>query len=234
MEVGHRLMLFYIKVFIKLFSLKIAFYEILSKKKAFLKKMQYVCDIGCGTGALSFIYNTTIGSKNIKYFGIDNNLQAIRSTEINALLQDISMKTCHFDMKSYIPNELEPRFGNNFNENTKFDVILSNPPWLVAKPLEIFIDSGNYDPNEEFLKKLISFVSMKLEREKGVFYLIYSDLSQLLGVQEEKRVEQLVKQNGMNVLGVYRYEGMVNMSKIQSHFDALKQKAHLVIYEIGF
>ena len=31
----------------------------------------------------------------------------------------------------------------------KFDFIISNPPWLVAKPIDEF-DSGNYDPEERF------------------------------------------------------------------------------------
>ena len=144
------------------------------------------------------------------------------------------MKASFFDINLLTPGHFEPQFGDKFEKDMKFDVMISNPPWLVAKPLDIFIDSGNYDTNETFLKNLISYVANKLEPEKGVFFLVYSDLSQLLGVQNEKRVEQLVKLHGMTVLGIYRYEGMVNMSKIQSHFDALKQKASLVIYEIGF
>lgn len=183
---------------------------------------------------MSFVFHSTVGPKQAKYFGIDNNPQAIRSTEINSLLQEIPMKTSLFDMRYFQRGTLEPSFGKGDNNDGKFDVIISNPPWLVAKPLDVFIDSGNYDANEEFLTKLIWFVSHRLDRQKGVCFLIYSDLSQLLGTQAEKRVETLVKEHGMSVLGVYRFEGVVNVPKVLSHFDALKQRAGLAIYEIGF
>jgi hypothetical protein len=80
----------------------------------------------------------------------------------------------------------------------------------------------------------MEYVKDKLERQKGVFYLIYSDLSQIIGTQANKRVEKLVKEHQMNIHGIYRFDGMVKMSKIRSNFDALKQKSALVIYEIGF
>lgn len=144
------------------------------------------------------------------------------------------MITSLFDMKYYHRGSLEPSFSKAEDKDVKFDVILSNPPWLVAKPLDVFIDSGNYDPNEEFLKKLIVYTSHKLDRQKGVCFLVYSDLSQLLGTQSDKRVETLAKEHGLTVFGVYRFEGLVNVPRVTSHFDALKQRAGLAIYEIGF
>jgi methylase of polypeptide subunit release factors len=144
------------------------------------------------------------------------------------------MKTILFDMQLYKKDFLEPKFSASTDEDLKFDVMISNPPWLVAKPLDIFVDSGNYDSNGKVLKNTISYVANNLRKDKGIFYLIYSDLSQVLGTQETKKVEQLVKEEGMVVFGVYRFEGVVNLNKIKSRFDGVKQKAATVIYEIGY
>lgn len=144
------------------------------------------------------------------------------------------MQTSHFDLTLYRQGHLEPRFKRQMEQGFKYDVIISNPPWLVSKPLDIFIDSGNYDQKQEFLEKMMMFVSANLCREKGVFYLIYSDLSQIIGTQKEKTVETMAKEKGLSVSGVYRFEGIVNMNKVRSRFDGLKQKAATVIYEITF
>lgn len=193
-----------------------------------------MCDVGVGTGALSFVFHQTVEPKKAVYFGIDSNMQALRSAEVNALLQEVPMKTTHFDMRLFRKGHLEPSFAPKITKEPTFDVILSNPPWLVASPLEGFIDSGNYDPQEAFLQSLLSFVAHRLDRQRGVCFLIYSDLSQLLGVQSERRVETLAEDNGLSVHARHRFEGLVNMPKVASNFDALKQRAGVVIYELGF
>ena len=85
-----------------------------------------------------------------------------------------------------------------------FDVIIANPPWMIASPIPESIDSGNYDQNEVVLQKIFEFVENKLEPTNGVFYLVYSDLSQILGLQEAGRIEKLANQVGLFVTNVTR------------------------------
>jgi methylase of polypeptide subunit release factors len=211
----------------------------------YLKKHKRVLDIGCGTGALSFIYHKVVKPSSVRYFGIDSNPQAIRSARLNATLQEVPMSLHHFDLLQYKEGVNEPLFYHQYEKSKnakmaeeikpeKYDVIISNPPWLVASPLKGFVDSGNYDEKELFLEKLFEFVKHNLSSNKGVFYLVYSDLSQILGLQGPKRIEELCKKYELSLISCFKFEGLINHKKTFSDFDLLKQKAGVSIYEIAF
>ena len=173
--------------------------------------------------------------KKASYFSFDKNPQAVRSTSLNSTLQEINNQAEEFDLLDYRPDNL-PKFFESLEMDSEdsFDVILSNPPWMISKPLNGFIDSGNYDPEEKFLLKLFEFVKNHLNPNRGVFFLIYSDLAQILGLQSVGRIEELCKLNGLTVVNILEFEGLVNSQSIISEFDYIKQKSSVVIYEISF
>lgn len=51
----------------------------------------------------------------------------------------------------------------------------------MAKPIDD-LDTGNYDNQGNFITAILWNVSMILNQNGGVFWLIYSDISVLLGL----------------------------------------------------
>lgn len=69
----------------------------------------------------------------------------------------------------------------------KYNLILANPPWMVASKLSSSepLEGAVYDPKSEFLNSILSFTSNHLE-SKGRLILIYSDLSEILNLVEKE------------------------------------------------
>ena len=72
-------------------------------------------DIGCGAGPGAILLSKAY--PNAQIFGVDINDNALRLTDINARLANVKVLSC----KSNILNEIEG----------EFDLIISNPPYLV-------------------------------------------------------------------------------------------------------
>lgn len=121
-----------------------------------------------------------------------------------------------------------------FPEVSEFDVIISNPPWITAKPISN-LDSGNYDDKEAFLTSLFQLVESRLKRPNGTFWLIYSDMSQRLGLQKEGRIEELAKSYGLIIKAVSKYKTSEPESdKVKTEIDVVKKQSNFLIYEIGY
>ena len=75
------------------------------------------------------------------------------------------------------------------------DLIVCNPPWIPAKfvPETNPLDNGVYDQDEKFLKSALNFAKIHLDK-RGEMLLIYSDLAYKLGLQEQTRVQDLVRE----------------------------------------
>lgn len=121
-----------------------------------------------------------------------------------------------------------------FPNVSEFDVIISNPPWITAKPISS-IDSGNYDDKEAFLTSLFQLVESRLKKPTGTFWLIYSDMSQKLGLQKEGRVEELAKSHGLIIKAVSKYKtSEPENDKVKTDIDVVKKQSNFLIYEIGW
>ena len=79
------------------------------------------------------------------------------------------------------------------------DLITVNPPWLPCKyvPEMSPLDNAVYDPEEKFLKSAFNFARIHLSKDGGEMLLIYSDLAQILGLQQLNRVEDLASKYGL-------------------------------------
>lgn len=64
-------------------------------------------------------------------------------------------------------------------------MIICNPPWLIGKKAEkqSQILEGVYDNKGKVLKSSLKIAGKHLKDQKSRFILIYSDLSQNLGIQ---------------------------------------------------
>lgn len=196
-------------------------------KVTFLKLKRHVLDIGVGTGILPIIFRTSVQSTKQQFYGIDKHPAAIECAKRNCTLQNIDLKTALVDI-SQIKFESPVKFGENFPE--KFDFIICNPPWLTARTVDLY-DTGNYDPKEEFLQSLFRTIPLILE-QTGVFWLVYSDISEIFGLQEKGRIYQLCQKNGLFV----KVESICNADlvekTIKTEIDVIKRKSKYIVYEI--
>lgn len=138
-------------------------------------------DIGSGTGVLSLV----LASKGLSVTAIDCNKSAVECTRINALAMGMDMVEAKL---ADVTQDLDL---------PKFDVIVSNPPWLPGAGGDPLIQSV-YDDKGQMLKACIRVAAERLEPQ-GRFLLIYSDLAQRLGLQPANYIESLCEAAGLRV-----------------------------------
>jgi len=93
----------------------------------------------------------------------------------------------------------------------KYELIISNPPWVIAGKIgtENILENGVFDPREEFLQSLFKFAGKHLSEESSVskdgkLLLYYSDLSFILGLQDENRILNLCEEQNLAISKAYK------------------------------
>ncbi|KAL4472607.1 hypothetical protein ABPG74_018556 [Tetrahymena malaccensis] len=179
-------------------------YQYLQDSKNYLRGVEKVCDLGCGSGILSFIIAEA--APDVKITCLDKYEAAVRCTGMNAAILSLSAR-----IRNEIFDITEKQKNNNLVANleklkldTSYDLIIANPPWITASPLtnDSGLEAANYDQKEEMLRSSFKFAQECLNKEnkksrKGRFLLIYSDLSENLGIQVKDRIQQLCEQHQM-------------------------------------
>ena len=207
-------------------------------------------DIGCGIGVLGIVASKYGLSGEL--VGIDNNADAVECTKMNAKVHGLGtkMKAMQLDItKLYYSDKMFDsqsapillakyqayrKILHELGIPSKYDLILCNPPWIPAsKVFEINpLDNGVYDPDEKFLKSAINFAKLHLTGDKkGRLLLAYSDLAQIIGLQDKERVEDLCHKAGLVIEEVYQTQ----MQPPKRPFDVLanyKQEAKVQLFEI--
>ena len=203
---------------------KFLFNQLRSRKNVFKAKSR-VLDVGCGTGVLGVIFKLAVESSKFKLFSVDKSEVAIKCSKVNHNLFNIPSEYEQVDITSLSES---PRF---FEKEQSFDFIICNPPWIIAKPIEDF-DTGNYDPNEKFLTALFKVVKQRLSRNGGVFWLIYSDLSELLGLQTKDRIVTLSNEHSLVLRNQYSTKAEDLSKRVKTNIDVIKQQSRYIIFEI--
>lgn len=144
-----------------------------------------VLDMCTGSGAIAISISKYIENENVKIYASDISLNAIKIAQKNSLQNNI------FDIE-FIESDL----FNSIDENLKFDIIVSNPPYIESKIISqlsqevqkepiIALDGG--EDGLDFYKKIIIEAKKYLNKD-GI-------LAFEIGYNQKISVENLFKVN---------------------------------------
>jgi release factor glutamine methyltransferase len=167
--------------------------EMVLKKIKDKSKVLQILDIGCGSGCLLISCLREL-TKSIG-IGLDISSDALAVTKINVKNYKLNKRV-----------ELHKESIFNFLTLKKFDLILSNPPYLSSAEYDnLEIDVKNFEPETALkgghdgtshYKKIITFASMSLKKN-GLLALE-------LGDQQFFKIKEMLAENSFRVLDKYR------------------------------
>lgn len=132
--------------------------------------IEKACDLGCGSGVLSYIMAAN-GIK--KVLALDKDPNAVGSCKSNSESLGFidNIQSIHYDLISgnLLTNDLNTSNDNINKDFIKerfglFDLIVCNPPWLNANYIfsQNEFENAVYDPNHAFLNSAFEFASKQL------------------------------------------------------------------------
>ena len=155
-----------------------------------------ILDIGSGSGAISIAIANELKSSSIT--GIDINEKAIKLANENKILNKIENV-----------NFIESNLFENLDKDFKYDLIVSNPPYISKNEYETLMpEVKNYEPQNAltdlgdglyFYKEISKFVGEYL---KDTGYLAYE-----IGYNQAKDVTKILQDNNFDVLSVIKDYG---------------------------
>jgi len=169
-----------------------------------------ILDIGTGSGTI--IVSLAVNRPGHLYFASDISLQAVRVADSNAIDNGLDGKIQFFAGELFAPIN---------TENEKFDLILSNPPYIADSELySLEPEVCKYEPVHaldggkdglEIIKRIIDSAPGFLNH--GGFLLLE------IGYDQQKRVSNIIKESGSFsevsfVTDYAGYERVVMMRKI--------------------
>ena len=167
--------------------------EMVLKKIKDKSKVLQLLDIGCGSGCLLISCLREL-TKSIG-IGLDISSDALAVTKINVKNYKLNKRV-----------ELHKESIFNFLALKKFDLILSNPPYLSSAEYDnLEIDVKNFEPETALkgghdgtshYKKIITFASMSLKKN-GLLALE-------LGDQQFFKIKEMLAENSFRVIDKYR------------------------------
>ena len=155
-----------------------------------------ILDIGSGSGAISIAIANELKSSSIT--GIDINEKAIKLANENKILNKIENV-----------NFIESNLFENLDKDFKYDLIVSNPPYISKNEYETLMpEVKNYEPQNAltdlgdglyFYREISKFVGEYL---KDTGYLAYE-----IGYNQAKDVTKILQDNNFDVLSVIKDYG---------------------------
>ena len=125
-----------------------------------------------------------------------------------------------------------------FSEVDEFDLIISNPPMLTLKSdmiKEIDSNESNIDKDGKFLTSLFVLAQKRLKKNSGKLFLVYSEVNQKFGFQENNKIENLVKEYGLKIKSVTKKEIPVEpFLRSMSDIEIVTKLSSICLYEIGW
>jgi len=100
-------------------------------KQADNKKHIKILDIGTGSGCIAISLAKNL--PNAKVYGLDISTNALKTAKQNAVLNTVNIEFIKADILT------TKRIGNNVDINVKFDIIVSNPPYVREKEKALMV-----------------------------------------------------------------------------------------------
>ena len=151
-----------------------------------------VLDIGTGSGAIA-ITIAKEGKCNVT--AVDISIDALKVAEKNAKLNNVKVSFKNSNLFS------------NVGKFEKFDIIVSNPPYIPTKDMETLDEEvKNYDPSLaldggetglDFYKKIIEEAPIHLKKNGKIFFEV--------GINQSKDVKKLLQKNFKDITIVKDY-----------------------------
>ena len=169
-------------------------------KKNFQNEKKFsVLDLGTGTGCI--LLSILRELKNARGIGIDKNLETIKLANINSkknnLLKRAKFVTSDWNQKNFFKKILNE--NKKFNGSEKFDLVVSNPPYLLKNEMNNLMPEVCYEPKESlydnedglsFYKRVLPEINSILLKNSYIYLEI--------NPKSLKNIEKICKNNNFH------------------------------------
>jgi release factor glutamine methyltransferase len=169
-------------------------------KKSFQNKKKFsILDLGTGTGCI--LLSILREFKNARGIGIDKYLETIKMANINSkknnLLKRVKFITLDWNQKNFFKKIL--KINKKFNGHEKFDLVVSNPPYLLKNEMKNLMPEVIYEPkgslydNKDglsFYKRVLPEINSILSKNSCIYFEI--------NPKSLKNIEKICKNNNFH------------------------------------
>ena len=183
------------------------------KKKFQNKKNLLVLDLGTGSGCI--LLSILKEFKNATGIGIDKYSETVKVARINSKTNNLSKRSKFFKLdwsqKDFFKQVI--KINKAFSGNKKFDLVVSNPPYLLKNEINTLMSEVLYEPKESlydnkdglsFYKRILPKIN-SLVSEKSYIYLE-------INPKNKRNIEKICKSNNLrntnyikDLSGKYRF-----------------------------
>ena len=168
------------------------------KKKFQNKKNLLVLDLGTGSGCI--LLSILKEFKNATGIGIDKYLETVKVARINSKQNNLSKRSKFFKLdwsqKDFFKQVI--KINKAFSGNKKFDLVVSNPPYLLKHEINTLMPEVLYEPKESlydnkdglsFYKRILPKIN-SLVSENSYIYLE-------INPKNRRNIEKICKSNNI-------------------------------------
>ena len=183
------------------------------KKKFQNKKNLLVLDLGTGSGCI--LLSILKEFKNATGIGIDKYLETVKVARINSKKNNLSKRSKFFKLdwsqKDFFKQVI--KINKAFSGNKKFDLVVSNPPYLLKNEINTLMSEVLYEPKESLYdnKDGLSFYKIVLPKINSLVSensYIYLEINP----KKKRNIEKICKSNNLrntnyikDLSGKYRF-----------------------------
>jgi len=183
------------------------------KKKFQNKKNLLVLDLGTGSGCI--LLSILKEFKNATGIGIDKYLETVKVARINSKKNNLSKRSKFFKLdwnqKDFFKQVI--KINKAFSGNKKFDLVVSNPPYLLKNEINTLMSEVLYEPKESLYdnKDGLSFYKIVLPKINSLVSensYIYLEINP----KNKRNIEKICKSNNLrntnyikDLSGKYRF-----------------------------
>ena len=183
------------------------------KKKFQNKKNLLVLDLGTGSGCI--LLSILKEFKNATGIGIDKYSETVKVARINSKTNNLSKRSKFFKLdwsqKDFFKQVI--KINKAFSGNKKFDLVVSNPPYLLKNEINTLMSEVLYEPKESLYdnKDGLSFYKIVLPKINSLVSensYIYLEINP----KNKRNIEKICKSNNLrntnyikDLSGKYRF-----------------------------